>query len=53
MKTINHWRVELKETSEDGKISQAHRLAESISWKWLYYQKQFLSSIQSPSKFQW
>jgi hypothetical protein len=30
MKTINHRRKKFKKTTEDGKISHAHGLAESI-----------------------
>jgi hypothetical protein len=37
-----------KKTTEDGKISHAHGLAEPILWKWLYYQKQSKCSMQSP-----
>jgi hypothetical protein len=47
MKTINHWRKNSKKTIEDKNISNAHGLAESILWKWLYYQKQSLDSIKS------
>jgi hypothetical protein len=47
MKTINHWRKKLK-TTEDGKISHTHGLAESMFWKWLYYQKQSTCSIGFP-----
>jgi hypothetical protein len=42
-----------KKTSEDGKISHARRLTESILWKCLNYQKQSVCSMQSLSKFQW
>jgi hypothetical protein len=44
----NHWMKKLKKITEDGKISHAHELAESILWRWLYYQKWSTCSIQSP-----
>jgi hypothetical protein len=52
MKTINNWTKKSKKTTEDEKISHPYGLAESILWKWLYYQKPFTCSMQSPSKFQ-
>jgi hypothetical protein len=39
-------------TPEDGKPSDAHGLAQLILSKWLYCQKQFADSVQSPSKSQ-
>jgi hypothetical protein len=51
---IKELKVEIRKfleckTTEDGKISYTH--AESILWKWLYYQKKLMFSIQSPQKF--
>jgi hypothetical protein len=48
-KTINHWRKKLK---KDGRIFHACGLIESILWKWLYYRKQSIHSMQSLPKFQ-
>jgi hypothetical protein len=50
VETIKHWRKRLNKTPEDEKISNGHRLAGLILWKWLYYQKQSRVSMQSPSK---
>jgi hypothetical protein len=46
---MKHQRKRSKKTTEDGKISHAHGLAESIEWKWLYYQKQATCSMQFPT----
>jgi hypothetical protein len=40
-------------TVEDGWTFHPNGLAESILWKQLYYQKEFMCSMQSPSKLQW
>jgi hypothetical protein len=53
MKTINHWREQLKKTLEDRKTFHACGSFESTLWKWSYYQKQATCSNHSPSKFQW
>jgi hypothetical protein len=34
METTNHWRKKSKKSIDDGKISHAHGLSESILWKW-------------------
>jgi hypothetical protein len=43
---------EIKEDTKRWKSYHVHGLAEFTFWKWLYYQKQSINSMQFPSKFQ-
>ena len=51
-KTIKHWWKKLKMTQIDGEICHVHGSEESISWKWVYYTKQSVDSMQSLSSYQ-
>ena len=44
---------EIKEDQTDGEIYHVHGLEESIYWKWVYYLKQPIDSMQSLSSYQW
>ena len=37
----------------DGDIYHVHGFEESIQWKWVYYPKQSINSMQSLSSYQW
>jgi hypothetical protein len=49
MKTIKLGKKKLKKMPDDGKNSLVY---DGISWKWIYYQKLSIDSMQCPSKFQ-
>ena len=40
-------------TQIDGEIYHVHGSEESIYWKWVYYPKQTVDSVQSLSSYQW
>ena len=42
---------EIKEDTTDGEIYRVHGLEESILSKWLYYPKQSIDLMQSPSSY--
>ena len=44
---------EIKDDTNRWRKTPFHRLEESIQWKWVYYPKQSIDSIQSPSSYQW
>ena len=48
-KTIRHWWNKSKTTQTDGELFHVPGLEESILWKWLYYPKQSMDSMQSLS----
>ena len=43
---MKHWWKESKMTQIDGEIYHVHGLEESILWKWVYYPKQSIDSMQ-------
>ena len=51
-KIIRHWWKNLKMIQTDGEILHVLGLEESTLWKWLYYPKQSIDSVQSPSNYQ-
>ena len=53
IETIKHWWKKSKMTQIDGEIYHVHGSEESIQWKWVYYLKQSMDSMQSPSSYQW
>ena len=51
-KAIKHWWKKSKRTQIDGEIYRVHGLEESIQWKWVYYPKQSIDSMQFLSSCQ-
>ena len=51
---IENYKTLMKEIKEDTdrEIYRVHGLEESILWKWLYYPKQSIDSMQSLSSYQ-
>ena len=52
-KTIKHWWKKSKMTQIDRGIYHVLELEESIEWKWVYYPKQSIDSMQSLSSYEW
>ena len=48
-----HWWKKSNMAQIDGKIYHVHGLEGSIQWKWVYYPKQSIDSMQSLSSYQW
>ena len=51
---IKNYKTLVKEIKEDTnrEIYHVHGLRESIQWKWVYYPKQSIDSMQSLSRYQ-
>ena len=49
---MKHWWKKSKRTQTDGEIYCVHGLEESTLWKWVYYAKQPIDSMQSLSSYQ-
>ena len=52
-KIIKHGWKKSKRTLIDGEIYHVHGFEESIQWKWVYYPKKSIDSMQSLSSYQW
>ena len=48
-----HWGTKLKKTEINGKVVHVHELEELLFFIYHYYEKPYIDSVQSQSRFQW